>query len=191
MSLHDTRAVGEHSSHSANTQICPGRDFSTSVRRPSHLRHVCLSSVVALALSVGCHGVHSAPTPVAAPAASLVIEQPSLIVTGPSRQAQRFTYEPRFRLRETRGLSGASIENVFVGFSDGGGDNTGPSCLGPLRLEPAGTLDTFFSDFKELGYCAPLIDGTSGTPEVHVIVTFIDDAGVKGQVRAIFTASTE
>jgi hypothetical protein len=54
-----------------------------------------------------------------------------------------------------------------------------------------GTLDIFFSDHKELGYCAPFVDGTSRTPDVHVVVTFTDDAGRTGQVRAIFTVSHE
>jgi len=54
-----------------------------------------------------------------------------------------------------------------------------------------GTLDTFFSDYVELGYCAPFIDGTSRTPTVHVVITFTDDEGFKGQAQAIFMASNE
>jgi hypothetical protein len=46
-----------------------------------------------------------------------------------------FQYEPRFQLRETSGKSGATIQNLLVGDTKGGGDNTGPGCWGPaLRV---------------------------------------------------------
>jgi hypothetical protein len=69
--------------------------------------------------------------------ASLIIEPAFVIVHPPQELERQFGYEVRFQLMETSGLSGATIQNVFVGYADGGGDNTGPGCwLDPLRVPP-------------------------------------------------------
>jgi hypothetical protein len=125
------------------------------------------------------------------PVASLIIELASVIVHPtytPPNGRPFFGYEPRFRLRETAGISGATIENIFVGFADGGGDNTGPLCWrDPLRVPPGGTLDIFHTDEGSnwLGYCAASTGGHSDTPEVHLVVSFTDDEGRMGHVRTI------
>ena len=99
-----------------------------------------------------------------------------------------FGYEPRFQLRETAGISGATIQNIFVGFADGGGDNAGPSCWrDTLRVPPGGRLDIFHTDEGSswFGYCAPTTGGYGYSPEIHLVVTFTDDDGRTGEVRTI------
>jgi hypothetical protein len=130
--------------------------------------------------------------PAPQPVASLVIEQSSLIVR-PSTQGEWFSYEPRFQLRETSGKSGATIQNLFVGAINGGGDNTGPVCWTTvLRVPPGGTLDTFYSDegWKWLGYCGVFVGGNSAAGTVHVVVSFTDDHGVAGSVAADVSGGT-
>jgi hypothetical protein len=108
-----------------------------------------------------------------------------------SRLEKYFGYEVRFRLKETAGTSGATIQDVFVVHSDGGGDHTGPSCWRDiLRVPPGGTLDVFYTDegLKWLGYCAPLSGGPTDKPELQVWVSFADDRGQSGTVRAVATA---
>ena len=122
--------------------------------------------------------------------AALAFEEESVIVS-PDRYADgMFDYEPRFRLREVQGVSGATIQNVFVGDAPGSGDNTGPGCWrDPLRVPPGGSLDTFYTDagWKWLGYCGPFSGGKSETPKLLVVVSFSDDHGVAGEVRTIMT----
>ena len=73
--------------------------------------------------------------PAPQPTASLVIEQTSLVVR-PCPQScgtDEFLYEPRFQLRETSGMSGATIRDFFVGDIRGGGESTGLELVGVLR----------------------------------------------------------
>jgi hypothetical protein len=121
-----------------------------------------------------------------------VIEQGSLRLR-PLSSGPAFEYEPRFQLREISGKSGATIQNVFLGLVNGGGDNTGPGCWqDALRVPPGGTLDTFYTDegYKWLGYCGVWSTGSSETPTLQLIVTFTDDDGVTGTVEAILHAAT-
>ena len=165
---------------------------------------------VLLVLSMGCGTAPSAPSrtiqptapteippsslilpaPVSTTAASLAIEAPSVTIfpDGPNY----FGYGVRFRLTETGGKSGATIQNVFVGFTDGGGDHTGPSCWRDTIRVPAGaTLDTFYTNegLDWLAYCAPHSGGYSQTPDLHVFVSFTDDYGGSGTIRAVATVS--
>jgi hypothetical protein len=109
--------------------------------------------------------------PAPQPAASLAIEQTSLIVRpNPQGDAfgEPFPYEPRFQLRETSGKSGATIQGFLVD-----GDNTGPGCWRTvLRVPPGGILDTFYSDegWNWLGYCGVWGGGKSAAGTVHVVV---------------------
>ena len=152
-----------------------------------------------LAFVTACSGasqVPSAPSPspvVSAPQtkASLVIEKPSLLVY-PQQQGDRFGYEGRFRLTETSGKSGATIQNVFLGNLDGGGDNTGPICWrDTLRVPPGGTLDTFYTDdgSKWLGYCGVWSGGSTQTPTLRLAVTFTDDDGRTSTVQAVVSVA--
>ena len=158
-----------------------------------------------LAFLAGCAGprpVPSAPTPLPAvatptagplpnapaPNASLAIEQ-QFVVVYPQRQGEPFGYEPRFQLRETNGRSGATLQNISVGYN-GGADNTGPSCWqDTLRVPPGGTLDMFYTDAgqKWLSYCAPGSGGRTEAPQLRVIVTFTDDDGRTGTAEATAT----
>ena len=120
-----------------------------------------------------------------------MIEQGSLRLR-PLPKGPAFEYEPRFQLRETGGKSGATIQNVFLGAVNGGGDNTGPVCWRDvLRVPPGGTLDTFYTDegYKWLGYCGVWSNGSSETPTLQLIVTFTDDDGVTGRADAILRAA--
>ncbi len=109
--------------------------------------------------------------------ASLAIEELTFL----RNDGPPFGYDVRFQLRETSGGSGATIKNVFVGDSRGGGDNTGPSCWGvALRVPPGGMLDTFYTDAGRdwLGYCA--VGFSLPTEEARVFVDFVDDDGRSG-----------
>jgi len=169
-------------------------------------RHGLLTSAavtVVIAFFAGCEGrpAPSAPaplptvaTPPAAPPlptnASLVIEQ-QFVIVHPQLKGDPFGYELRFRLRETNGNSGATIQNVSVEDS-GGTDNTGPDCWRDiLRVPPGGTLDIFYTYAGQdwLSYCAPWSGGRTETPQLRVVVTFTDDDGRRGTAEAVATVT--
>ena len=172
----------------------------------SHVRLCCIATL--LTAGAGCSDLPSpsAPTPivltpvppsplvpppptVSSALASVVLENAKVIV---HKQESYFGYEVRFRLRETAGKSGGTVQNVFVQSPDGGGDNTGPGCWQtPLRVPPSGTLDTFYTDegARWLSYCAPAGGGNSAMPVLRITVTFTDDQGGVGSAGAI--ASTD
>jgi hypothetical protein len=163
----------------------------------------CAAFVASVGLFSGCDDRPMPPAPsslqtpppsVVAPmpntSAVLLIEQLSIRVH-PQTQGDKFGYEPRFQLREASGYSGATIQNVAVVAPNGGSDNTGPSCWrDTLRVPPGGVLDTFFSDAGAswLSYCAVWSGGNSETPDLLVVVTFIDDEGHVGSVQSRATA---
>ena len=125
------------------------------------------------------------PTPAPATSAALLIEQLSIRVH-PQTQGQ-FGYEPRFLLREASGNSGATIQNIAVVAPNGNTDNAGPLCWREtIRVPPEEVLDTFFTDAgaNYLSYCAPGSGGHSATPDLLVVVTFIDDEGHSGAVQS-------
>ena len=124
--------------------------------------------------------------PASLPRASVVIEQLSVLVQR-NQRGDPFLYEPRFRLRETGGQSGATIQNVAVIGMTGDSDNTGPSCWrDTLRVPPGGILETFYTDagVNGLSYCAPSSSGATETVVLRVVVTFTDDDGRSGVVEA-------
>ena len=96
--------------------------------------------------------------------------------------------EVRFLLRETSGVSGATVREVVV---PGGGDPSDPACWGrELRVPPGGTLDTFYTDdgVRWLGYCGPWgITAAQPRDPITVIVRFYDDEGRLGSVEATVT----
>jgi hypothetical protein len=98
------------------------------------------------------------------------------------RSNNRATWlEPRFRLRETGGKSGATIRQVDVVDRNGGGASTGGNCLQGMRVPPGGTVDTFYTDegWDWLSYCAPSVNDP-----VRVVVQFADDEGRTATVDA-------
>ena len=124
--------------------------------------------------------------------AVLVIEKLSIRVFGPNRQGG-FGYVPRFLLRETGKISGATIQNILVQ-GPYGGDNAGPGCWGEsLRVPPGGTLDTFYTDegLKWLGYCAPASEGSTATPQLRMVVSFTDDEQRAGSIEAVATEANQ
>jgi hypothetical protein len=150
--------------------------------------------VASLVVLTGCDGTPFSPGPVVptrppippAPpaAATLAIEQLSLLPLRDSRSG----YDVRFQLRETGGISGATLVDVLVGDLSGGGDYSGPDCWGEaLRVPPGGTLDTFYSDDGRnwLGYCA--VGAWHQQESVRVVVRFEDDDGRPGSVAATVT----
>src|SRR5262249_10364038 len=152
--------------------IAPACDNASSPSAPPHVPPVAPAS-----------------PPAPQPAASLAIEHTSLIVRPcpPGCGTDAFLYEPRFQLRETRGMSCATLQNLFVGAMDEGGDITGRGCWGSaLRVPPGSVLDTFYSDegWKWLGYCGVWGSGKSAAGTVRVVVTFADDSGIIGRVAA-------
>lgn len=162
---------------------------------------ICAALVASVGLFPGCdHPMPAAPgsfpnspPPVVTPTttrASLIIEQLSITLY-PQTQGDKYAYEPRFQLREASGNSGATVTNIAVVASNGGSDNTGPSCWREtLRVPPGGVLDAFFTDAGAawLGYCAPWSGGNSATPDLRVVVTFTDDEGHPGTVESRTTA---
>jgi len=129
------------------------------------------------------------PTPIPAPpppaSASLAIEQLSVEVS-PGEHAGWFNYLPRFQLRETSGVSGAIIQDVWASTVDEGA-STGPGCWREnIRVPPGGRVDVFFTDegAKWLGYCGLWTGARTATRVLTVLVNFTDDEGRKGGVRA-------
>ena len=114
------------------------------------------------------------------PVASLAIEEFTIKVHPQPRGD--FWYEPRFRLRETGGKSGATIQQV--GFA---GEALGPDCLGSLRVPPGEILDTFHTGevAETWGYCALFGGGSTESPELQLVVWFKNDGGRRNDtVRA-------
>ena len=100
------------------------------------------------------------------------------------RQGSGYGYDVRFRLRETGGKSGATVDRIVV-YGPSGSDEAASGCWrDPLRVAPLGQLDTFYTEEGDnwLSYCGPGNGGHTPTPLLHVIVTFTDDFGVVGAI---------
>jgi hypothetical protein len=119
----------------------------------------------------------------------------SLVIEGIRVEAHRFSttsyvpllgYEVRFLLRELEGKSGATIQTVSLP-----GEERYRTCWrAPLRVPPGGTLDVFYTDagLEWLGDCAPYASGFTGpVDDLELVVTFKDDDGRAGIVRAVAT----
>jgi hypothetical protein len=140
-----------------------------------------------------------APAPQAPSVASLVIEDTFAIAWDCARSGcrplPRNIYEVRFLLRETAGLSGATITLVVVRNPSQRTQGTysqatGESCwLTSLRVPPRGTLDVFHTDAGSawLSYCYVGIDGAPGIPSLELDVHFVDDLNGQGVVSAVVT----
>jgi hypothetical protein len=134
--------------------------------------------------------------------ATLALSELSVVV---SRFAQHDTvywgYEPKFRVAETSGGTGAVITAVRVAAPfpvsppDSIWEETSEACWrNPLRVEAGGTLEAFnIEPWTDggwtkggLGYCAPSLASyrDEGLPSVVITVTFTDDNGNHGAVWA-------
>jgi hypothetical protein len=136
------------------------------------------------------------PQPAGPTSASLAVEDLSVIVKrspvdsrGVSVVDGWFSLEVRFALRETGSKSGATVQSFFLGDGAGGGAMFDGFCVGDLRVPPGGVYDTLNTDegYESWGYCAPYL-GVVGAPlkesPVFLTVTFVDDDGRRGSVRA-------
>jgi hypothetical protein len=136
------------------------------------------------------------PGPAQPTSASLAIEDFSVIVKrspvdsrGVSVVDGWFSLEVRFGLRETSSNSGATIKSFFLGDGAGGGAMFDGFCIGDLRVPPGGVYDTLSTDegYKSWGYCAPywgVVSAPLKETPVFLTVTFVDDDGRTGSVRA-------
>jgi hypothetical protein len=132
------------------------------------------------------------PSPAPQPAASLAIEALTIRESHPTDRHPFYGYDVRFWLRETSGVSGAIIRNVFYGDLSGSGDNVGPGCWRhDLRVQPGRTIDTFYSD-EGIGvladhYCWTGTSSRTALAHLRVVVDFTDDDGRAGVVEVIAT----
>lgn len=170
---------------------------------------VALPFVLALTLLAGCEqaspvspagsvdGGQGTAAPASVPA--------SLVLTDLSVKVSRFEqlgtlywgYEPRFRIIETSGRTGALIRSVVVrapltvAAPDTQWEETGESCWGrKVRVESGGTLLAFSVEPYSTGglaYCAPFLSSLAaqGLPSVWVVVTYVDDNGVGGELGVL------
>ena len=99
----------------------------------------------------------------------------------PSDGKPLFWYEPRFRLTENSGLSGATVKRVIVSLSWDEGDAYGQDCWNtPIRLAPHGVSEAFGDNHSALGRCAPGIARGEEASVVSIQVEYTDDAGGQG-----------
>jgi hypothetical protein len=157
---------------------------------------LCLALIVG-SWAIGCSESPTTPAripqslpalqrpPIATPSnpsnALVTVDDPLAIV---HNEGSRFGYAARFLLRETGGMSGATIDRVVV-YGPSGSDETGVGCWrDTLRVPAKGELDTFYTDAGAnwLGYCGPGSGGYDATPSLYVVVTFRDDSGVVGSI---------
>ena len=127
-----------------------------------------------------------------------------LVLTDLSVRVSRFDqlgttywgYDPRFRITETSGRTGAVITSVVVKAPfpvappDTQWEETGDFCWrSTVRVEAGGTLDAFFVDPYAPGglyYCAPFHSSLApqGLPSILVTVIYADDHGARGEIEA-------
>jgi hypothetical protein len=119
------------------------------------------------------------PTPVA------VLTVSGFFVTTGFDRSGGPVFNERFKLTETSGKSGATIQKIESLVNGTVTHNTGPSCWnGPVRVAPGATLDLFDAGRDTLGTCAPSFSGYSDAARVTIVVTFTDDEGRSGSVEA-------
>jgi hypothetical protein len=85
--------------------------------------------------------------------------------------------------------SGATVQSFFLGDAAGGGAMFNGVCIGDLRVPPGGVYDTLSTDegYESWGYCAPywgVVSAPLKESPVFLTVTFVDDDGRRGSVRA-------
>src|SRR6185295_19597190 len=107
------------------------------------------------------------------PVAQLAVENFSVEVRPPGGIYKDYSYGVRFQLRETSGISGATILEVTgtttSGFSESGCDG------GYGRIPPGGVFDEF-STYEKQGYCHVSPSSPSLEWDITLRVTYADDA---------------
>jgi hypothetical protein len=123
--------------------------------------------------------------------AALAISGFTVTVYPPTTPESPFYFYDKFHLTETSGKSGATIQEIRTSIDDGGGggDATGPVCWREtIRVEPGASLNAFDESWDPRDYCAPFTASrVSGPHVIYLIVTFKDDDGHDGTVRATTT----
>jgi hypothetical protein len=98
-------------------------------------------------------------------------------------------FNPRFKLTETSGKSGATIQHIQSSANGIVTHDTGSECwTAPIRVRPGATLDLFDSGSAGLGDCAPSFAARADATQIKVVVTFTDDEGRNGSAEATTTA---
>jgi hypothetical protein len=128
--------------------------------------------------------VFVSPTPVA------VVTVSGFFVTTRFDKSGGPLFNPRFRLTETSGKSGATIQHIQSSANGIVTHDTGSECwTAPIRVRPGATLDLFDSGSASLGDCAPSFAARADPTQIKVVVTFTDDEGRGGSVEATTTAT--
>lgn len=140
----------------------------------------------ALSLLSACSGMTSTPIGPLAGEPSKAIVDISRLGVYPTARESRVWWDVSFRLRETSGLSGVVIKEIGV---SGGGDYAiiSQDCWRrDIRVEPGGIQDTFSwgPERDSLSQCVPGFLGRIVMPAIRVVVTFVDDSGVRGSAEA-------
>jgi hypothetical protein len=156
----------------------------------------CSHNAVAPDPSQPLYSEPTAPKPTVPTSASLAIDNFSVIVKRSPKDSRGvpvvdgwFSLEVRFALRETGGSSSATVQSFFLGDGAGGGAMFDGVCIGDLRVPPDGVYDTLSTDagYESWGYCAPywgVVSAPLNEFPVFLTVTFVDDDGRAGSVRA-------
>ena len=95
--------------------------------------------------------------PVPDPArATLEVFNFNVTEVGPRSGQGGYGYYVKFWLKETSGMSGATVLRIASTVNGAANDITGDGCWRErIRVEPGGTLDVFDSGWDALSYCAP------------------------------------
>ena len=110
-----------------------------------------------------------------------------------------WAYDPRFRIVETSGRSGAVIKKVLifapfpVAPPDSGNYETSEDCWRiQVRVEARGTLNAFYEP-GVLGWCFPEFSSSPAEPleSLGVTVTYVDDSGVTRTLVASIPVTTK
>ncbi len=126
--------------------------------------------------------VFVSPTPVA------VLTVSGFFVTTRFDKSGGSVFNERFKLTETSGKSGATIQKIESSVNGTVRHSTGPGCwTAPIRVAPGATLDLFDAGWDTLGNCAPSFSGHSDAARVTIVVTFADDEGRSGTAEATTT----
>ena len=171
---------------------------------------VSLTAVVVGVLFIGCSQPTSptvsspgpsivpspAPTPPAPGATSvLAVSRFTVTVVPPAKPGDAFGYSEKFVLTETSGKSGATVQRIASSTDTDNGNTEiiDAACWrNTIRVEPGGTLNVFEvgrDSLGDLSYCAPFVASRTEASHVSIVVTFTDDDGRSGTVRATATVT--
>jgi hypothetical protein len=151
---------------------------------------VVLTVGLALTLLAGCGGA-SPVSPGESKAAKLVLTDLSVIATR-LVDPPVWAYDPRFRIIETSGRSGAVIKKVVisapfpVAWPDSVAYESNEDCWRiQVRVDAGGTLNAFYAP-GVLGWCFPEFTSSPAEPlpSLGVTVTYVDDDGGTGVLGA-------